>query len=431
MMKPWVRAILVTFFLAGGVAAGMGLGRVIDPLPGAALAAERRATPPGLAAFQDELAGVAEAVSPSVVHIMTTVGGQDDLFQSKGVGSGVIVSAEGHIITNHHVVDSEGLSQKLRVRLSDGKEFPAKIVGSDSDADLALIKIEPRGARLQPIRFADSGEVRVGHLCLAVGSPFGYSNSVTFGMVSGKHRRAALAQPYQDFIQTDAPINPGNSGGALVNIRGELIGINAAIISETRGSDGVGFAIASNLVKWVSDQLREHGRVRRGYMGVRPIDFDDPALESIREKLLADVGQQLLADRLQRGIVEIDRAHAHIAAADAAVLAQLVAHPLHQVRRDREADAVAPARLGDDRRVDADQLAADVHERAARVAGVDRRVGLDEVLVRLGQRGAAVLAAHHAERHRVAVAEGAAHREAQVADADLARVGEADRLEPG
>ena len=290
MMKPWVRAILVTFFLAGGVAAGMGLGRVIDPLPGAALAAERRATPPGLAAFQDELAGVAEAVSPSVVHIMTTVGGQDDLFQSKGVGSGVIVSAEGHIITNHHVVDSEGLSQKLRVRLSDGKEFPAKIVGSDSYADLALIKIEPRGARLQPIRFADSGEVRVGHLCLAVGSPFGYSNSVTFGMVSGKHRRAALAQPYQDFIQTDAPINPGNSGGALVNIRGELIGINAAIISETRGSDGVGFAIASNLVKWVSDQLREHGRVRRGYMGVRPIDFDDPALESIREKLLADVG---------------------------------------------------------------------------------------------------------------------------------------------
>jgi S1-C subfamily serine protease len=124
-----------------------------------------------------------------------------------------------------------------------------------------------------------------------VGSPFGYSNSVTFGTVSGKHRRAALAQPYQDFIQTDAPINPGNSGGALVNIRGELIGINAAIISESRGSDGVGFAIASNLVKWVSDQLqRPEHRVRRGYMGVRPIDFEDPGLEPVREKLLADVG---------------------------------------------------------------------------------------------------------------------------------------------
>jgi serine protease Do len=290
-MNPWLRALYVALFLAGGVAAGMGLGRVFDPAPGAAVAAERPAVSGDLSAFQDALASVADAVSPSVVHLMTEVGSQGDLFQSKGVGSGVLVSAEGHIITNHHVVDSEGLHQKLRVRLWNNHEFPARIVGSDTDTDLALLKIEPRGETLFPIAFADSSKVRVGHLCLAVGSPFGYSNSVTFGTVSGKHRRAALAQPYQDFIQTDAPINPGNSGGALVNIRGELIGINAAIISETRGSDGVGFAIASNLVKWVSDQLRgpDH-RVRRGYMGVRPIDFDDPALEPIREKLLKDVG---------------------------------------------------------------------------------------------------------------------------------------------
>src|SRR5579862_3608784 len=289
-MNAWLRAFLVAVFLAGGVAAGMGLGRVIDPAQKPALAAERPAISGDLSAFQDALASVAEAVSPSVVHLMTEVGSQGDLFQSKGVGSGVVVSAEGHIITNHHVVDSEGLRQKLRVRLSDGHEFPAKIVGSDSDTDLALLKIEPKGVKLFPITFADSGKVRVGHLCLEVGSPFGYSNSVTFGTVSGKHRQAALAQPYQDFIQTDAPINPGNSGGALVNIRGELIGINAAIISETRGSDGVGFAIASNLVKWVTDQLRQHGRVRRGYMGVRPIDFEDPRLEPVREKILADVG---------------------------------------------------------------------------------------------------------------------------------------------
>lgn len=290
-MNPWWRAGLVALFLAGGVAAGMGLGRVVDPASGAAVAAPRPAVSGDLSAFQDALASVADAVSPSVVHLMTEVGSQGDLFQSKGVGSGVLVSPEGHIITNHHVVDSEGLRQKLRVRLWNNHEFPARIVGSDSDTDLALLKIEPRGEQLFPIAFADSSKVRVGHLCLAVGSPFGYSNSVTFGTVSGKHRRAALAQPYQDFIQTDAPINPGNSGGALVNIRGELIGINAAIISETRGSDGVGFAIASNLVKWVSDQLRgsEH-RVRRGYMGVRPIDFDDPALEPVREKLLRDVG---------------------------------------------------------------------------------------------------------------------------------------------
>jgi serine protease Do len=289
-MNTWLRASLVALFLAGGVAAGMGLGRVFDPAPGAAQAAERPPISGDLSAFQDALASVAEAVSPSVVHLMTEVGSQDDLFQSKGVGSGVVVSAEGHIITNHHVVDSEGFRQKLRVRLSDGHEFPAKIVGSDSDTDLALLKIDPRGEKLFPIAFADSDKLRVGHLCLAVGSPFGYSNSVTFGTVSGKHRRAALAQPYQDFIQTDAPINPGNSGGALVNIRGELIGINAAIISETRGSDGVGFAIASNLVKWVTDQLRTQGRVRRGYMGVRPIDFGDAALESVRERLLAEVG---------------------------------------------------------------------------------------------------------------------------------------------
>jgi len=284
-----MRSALVAIFLAGGVAAGMGLGRVFDPSPGAQ-AADRVSVSGDLSAFQDALAQVAENVSPSVVHITTQVGAQGDPWQSRGIGSGVVVSVEGHIITNHHVVDAEGQRQTLRVRLFNGREFAAKVVGTDSETDLALIQIDPKGLKLQPIAFADSNKVRTGHLCLAVGSPFGYSNSVTFGTVSGKHRQAALAQPYQDFIQTDAPINPGNSGGALVNIRAELIGINAAIISETRGSDGVGFAIASNLVKWVTDQLRQHGRVRRGYMGVRPIDFEDPRLEPIREKLLADVG---------------------------------------------------------------------------------------------------------------------------------------------
>jgi serine protease Do len=289
-MNVWMRSALVAVFLAGGIAAGMGLGRLFDPLPTAAQAADRSPVSADLSAFQDALAQVAENVSPSVVHITTQVGAQGDPWQSRGIGSGVVVSAEGHIITNHHVVDSEGLRQTLRVRLSNGREFPAKVVGTDSETDLALIQIDPKGTTLAPITFADSNKVRTGHLCLAVGSPFGYSHSVTFGTVSAKHRRAQLAQPYQDFIQTDAPINPGNSGGALVNIRGELIGINAAIISETRGSDGVGLAIASNLVKWVSDQLRKEHRVRRGFLGVRPIDFDDPGLESSREELLARVG---------------------------------------------------------------------------------------------------------------------------------------------
>src|SRR5438477_110920 len=194
---------------------------------------------------------------------------------------------------NHHVVDADGRRQTLRVRLADGREFPAKVVGTDSETDLALLKIDPKDESLIPIRFANSDQVRVGHLCLAIGSPFGYSHSVTFGTVSAKHRHAQLSQPYQDFIQTDAPINPGNSGGALVNIKGELIGINAAIVSETRGSDGVGLAIASNLVKFVSDQLQKYGRVRRGFLGIKPMDLEEALAGygiKTMEELLQDVG---------------------------------------------------------------------------------------------------------------------------------------------
>jgi serine protease Do len=294
-MKPWIRTGLVALFLAGGVAAGMGLGRAFDRGAGtAAVAAERPPISGDLSAFQDALASVAEAVSPSVVHITTQVGARGDLWESQGIGSGVIVSAEGHILTNHHVVvDAEGRRQTLRVRLSDDHEFPAKVEGTDSETDLALLKIDPKGVRLVPVRFANSDLVRVGHLCLAIGSPFGYSHSVTFGTVSAKHRHAQLSQPYQDFIQTDAPINPGNSGGALVNIKGELIGINAAIVSETRGSEGIGLAIASNLVKFVSDQLQSHGRVRRGYLGIRPMDFEQTQAEfgyGSMQELLDDLG---------------------------------------------------------------------------------------------------------------------------------------------
>jgi S1-C subfamily serine protease len=287
-------------FLAAGVAAGMGLGRAFDRSGATAVAAERPMISGDLSAFQDALASVAEGVSPSVVHITTRVGAQGDLWEMQGVGSGVVVSAKGHILTNHHVVDADPRRQTLRVRLADGREFPAKVVGTDSDTDLALLKIDPKGESLVPIRFANSDQVRVGHLCLAIGSPFGYSHSVTFGTVSAKHRHAQLSQPYQDFIQTDAPINPGNSGGALVNIRGELIGINAAIVSETRSSDGVGLAISSNLAKFVSDQLQEHGHVRRGYLGIRPMDFELTLTEfgfRSMEELLDELGL-----KSQRGV---------------------------------------------------------------------------------------------------------------------------------
>jgi serine protease Do len=289
-----MRTGLVALFLGAGVTAGIGLGRVFDRSTGtSAVAADRPAVSGDLSAFQDALASVAEVVSPSVVHITTQVGARGDLFESLGVGSGVIVSAEGHIITNNHVVDAEGRRQTLRVRLSNGHEYPATVEGTDAETDLALLKIEAKGAALVPIRFANSDQVRVGHLCLAVGSPFGYSHSVTFGTVSAKHRHAQLSQPYQDFIQTDAPINPGNSGGALVNIKGELVGINTAIVSQTRGSDGVGLAISSNLVKFVSDQLQQYKRVRRGYLGIRPRDLEEVVevygIKSMDE-LIADVG---------------------------------------------------------------------------------------------------------------------------------------------
>jgi S1-C subfamily serine protease len=270
-MERWAKTALVALVLGGGVAAGLTIGRTFD-------SARRTPEPPAtLVTLQDSFAAVAAFAGPSVVHITTQVGATGDPWQRQGVGSGVIVSGEGHILTNHHVVDSGGERLQLLVRLGDGRDFPARVVGTDSETDLALLKIKaPADNPPAPIMFADSEKIRVGDWCLAIGSPFGYNHSVTVGVVSAKHRRAQLAQPYQDFIQTDAAINPGNSGGALVNLRGELVGINSAIVSETGGSDGVGFAIASNLVLWVKDQLVEHGRVRRGYLGVRMVDRDGP-----------------------------------------------------------------------------------------------------------------------------------------------------------
>jgi S1-C subfamily serine protease len=185
------------------------------------------------------------------------------------------------------------------VRFVDGKEFQARTIGTDPETDLALLQLQvPAGTSFVRAVFADSDRVRVGDWCLAIGSPFGYSHSVTAGIVSAKHRQAGMSQVYQDFIQTDAAINPGNSGGALVNIRGEVIGINTAIVTESMGSDGVGLAIPSNIVRLVSDALRQDGKVRRGYLGVRSADLDATLVEALRvrnevrslEELLKDLG---------------------------------------------------------------------------------------------------------------------------------------------
>jgi S1-C subfamily serine protease len=286
-MSGSTRTILLAVFLAAGVVAGLGLGRALDSRTEAATTTPtlRPERPAGLVALSDSFSEAAQFAMPSVVHITTQGGGSSDFLSPQGVGSGIIVSDKGHILTNNHVTELAGeRARALRVRFADGREVAAKIVGSDAESDLALIKIDPKDLKLVPIHFADSDKVRVGDWCLAIGSPFGYNHTVTAGIVSAKHRRAQLMTPYQDFIQTDAAINPGNSGGALVNLSGELIGINTAIVSESRGNEGLGFAIASNLASWVKERLVAEGKVRRGYLGIRPLDFDSQLVEAVKEK---------------------------------------------------------------------------------------------------------------------------------------------------
>ncbi|MDP3293659.1 MAG: DegQ family serine endoprotease [Nevskia sp.] len=182
----------------------------------------------------------------------------------QAIGSGVIVdSAKGYVITNNHVVAD---AEKITVRLSDDRELPAKLVGTDPDTDLAVLQIDAKN--LKALVIADSDKLEVGDFVVAIGSPFGLRQTVTSGIVSGLGRQG-LGEGYEDFIQTDASINPGNSGGALVNLRGELIGINSQILSRSGGNIGIGFAIPTNLVKSVMAQLIENGSVVRGRIGIQ------------------------------------------------------------------------------------------------------------------------------------------------------------------
>jgi len=183
--------------------------------------------------------------------------------QEQGLGSGVIVSANGYIITNNHVVEQ---TSELTVLLGDKRKFPARLVGTDPKTDLAVIKIDAQD--LPTLKWGDSGALQVGEIVLAVGNPFGLNQTVTMGIISAVGRANMGIVDYEDFIQTDAAINPGNSGGALVNLKGELIGINTAIFSRTGGYMGIGFSIPSNMVKGVMGNLIDHGKVIRGWLGV-------------------------------------------------------------------------------------------------------------------------------------------------------------------
>ncbi len=179
------------------------------------------------------------------------------------LGSGVIVSEEGHIITNNHVVESV---DEIEVQLHDGRTKKARLVGSDAKVDLAVLKIDEPG--LKPLKFGDSDAVQAGDFVLAVGNPFGFEETVTDGIISSKGRPNRV-DGFGDFLQTDAAINPGNSGGPLINLRGEIVGINTAIISRSGGSQGLGFAIPSNSVKNALESLLTKGRIIRGYLGIQ------------------------------------------------------------------------------------------------------------------------------------------------------------------
>jgi serine protease Do len=234
-----------------------------------------------LSRLNDEYARLTEAVVPSVVSI-DTAGERSELFAvwggtqvrnypTQGQGSGVIVTQEGHVMTNHHVIAGQN---KIQVTLNNGKSYPARLIGEDTLLDIAVLKIDSDDP-FTPLKLGDSSQAKVGQIVLAVGNPFGLGETVTQGIISAKER--SLSDNQRDLFQTDAAINPGNSGGPLVNLRGEIIGINVAIFSPDKqnpGFQGVGFSIPSNDVKDALFQILERGRPIRGFLGVQMRDMD-------------------------------------------------------------------------------------------------------------------------------------------------------------
>jgi len=189
----------------------------------------------------------------------------------------VIVSSDGYILTNYHVIKG---AEAIQAGLQDGRVAAARVVGVDPDTDLALLKVDVSG--LKPIRLGRSDDLRVGDVVLAIGDPYGVGQTVTQGIVSATGRNQLGLSTFENFIQTDAAINPGNSGGALVNARGELVGINTALFSPSGGSNGIGFAIPVNLARGVMQQLIDYGRVLRGWLGVEPQDITPELAQAFR-----------------------------------------------------------------------------------------------------------------------------------------------------
>jgi serine protease DegQ len=210
----------------------------------------------------------------------------------EGLGSGVIVSEQGYVLTNHHVIESV---DQIEVALPDSRKVPARVVGTDPETDLAVLKIEAR--KLPAITFAKAEQIRVGDFVLAIGNPFGIGQTVTLGIVSGLGRSHLGITTFENFIQTDAAINPGNSGGALVDASGHLIGINTAIYSQTGGSMGIGYAIPVSTARQVMEQIIQKGSVTRGWIGVGVQDITKEIAESFKLRAAGGV----LITQVERG----------------------------------------------------------------------------------------------------------------------------------
>ena len=315
-----------------------------------------------------------------------------------GLGSGVIVSADGYILTNHHVIEG---AKEVTVELTDGRTFEAAVVGSDAPSDLAVLKVEAQG--LQTVALANSDAVRVGDVALAVGNPLGVGQTVTMGIVSAKGRATGLGTgSFEDFIQTDAPINRGNSGGALVNTRGELIGINSQILSPSGGNIGIGFAIPSNMAKNVMDQLVQGGSVRRGMLGV--------TVQSVNADLAKSLGLERVAGALISSVSpDSPAAKAGVQRGDVVTQLDGVAvtdsnHLRNHVAQKQPGSAVRLTVLRDGRTLDLSARLAeltasrDEDERPAPGGGESGSFGLSvqpltpELADRLGVRGAAGVA---------------------------------------
>jgi len=268
-MKRWPGRVA-----AGALALCIGGGALAQPLDASADIASARSLS---RAFQR----VAKRVEPAVVHVTQlskTRQVQRDFFgraisvgpeqlRQTGLGSGVLVSEDGYIVTNNHVIRGADI---VRVKLVDGREFEARVIGRDEQLDIAVVKID--GSGLPYAEFGDSDQIEVGEWVIAIGSPFGFSSTVTSGIVSAKGRSLAPREGdlyFQDFIQTDAAINPGNSGGPLLDLEGRIVGINAAIATRTGAYEGLGFAIPSSMVRAAMENIRANGRVVRGFLGVQ------------------------------------------------------------------------------------------------------------------------------------------------------------------